>query len=284
METRRFGRTGHLSSVAIFGAVAFLKLNQEEADQAMVKVIEAGVNHIDVAPEYGLAEERVGAWMPRVRRQFFLGCKTLARTKAGAAAELHISLKKLRVEAFDLYQFHCVSTFEELDIVTGPDGALEAVIEAQKNGLTRFIGITSHGIEAPAILLEALRRFDFDSVLFPVNFVLFANPLYRQKAEEMIRVCQDRDVGTMAIKAVCKGPYGERGKIFNTWYEPFTDPEHIQQGVNFVLSQDITGLCTVGEVSLLPQVLQACQNYRRLDHVEQERLIATAPVYTPLWS
>jgi aryl-alcohol dehydrogenase-like predicted oxidoreductase len=284
METRRFGRTGHMSTVAIFGAVAFLKLTQEQADQAMQQVIQAGVNHIDVAPEYGLAEERVGAWMPRLRQQFFLGCKTLERSRTGAAAELRVSLKKLQVDAFDLYQVHCVSTFEDLDNVTGKDGALEAIIEARDAGLTRFVGITSHGIHAPAILLEALRRFDFDTVLFPVNFVLFANPAYREEAQELLQVCQERDIGVMAIKAACKGPYKEGEKKFNTWYEPFTDFEHIQRGVNFALSQNVTGACSVGEVSLLPFFLKACQDYRRLSPAELEALLATAPAYTPLWS
>jgi len=281
METRRFGRSGHLSTVAIFGGVSLLKLTQKEADEAMQKVIDAGINHIDVAPEYGLAQERLGPWMPRMRDRFFLGCKTMERTSQGAADELEDSLRKLRVDWFDLYQLHAVATFDELDRATAPGGALETIVDARQKGLTRYIGITTHGVKAPEILLEALRRFDFDSVLFPVNFIQYRDAHYRQKAQEVIQLCKARDVGIMAIKAVCKGPYDEKGKQFNTMYLPFTDMEHIQQGVNFSLSQDVSGLCSVGEVSLLPLFIQACQNYRLLTMQEQEDMIAAADVYTP---
>lgn len=166
MERRRFGRTGHASSVAILGAAAFGKITQAEADSAIENAIALGVNHIDVAPSYGDAEARLAPWMPRLRKRMFIGCKTLERTREGALAELHRSLARLRVRAFDLYQIHAVTSMEELDKVTAPGGALEAMIEAREQGLTRYIGITGHGINAPLVFLEALKRFDFDSVLF----------------------------------------------------------------------------------------------------------------------
>jgi aryl-alcohol dehydrogenase-like predicted oxidoreductase len=284
METRRFGRTGHRSTVAIFGAACLGKVTQAEADATMEKVIAAGVNHIDVAPSYGEAEVRLGPWMARERKRFFLGCKTTERTKAGAAAELRRSLDRLRVDSFDLFQLHAVRTMEELDQVTAPGGALEAVLEARAEGLTRFIGITGHGVDAPAVYLEALRRFDFDSVLFPLNFVQYANPAYRRNAEELIRQCRARDVGAMVIKAICRRPWGDRPQAYNTWYEPFTDAEHVQQAVNFCLSQDVTGLCTVGDVAVLPLVLEACAKFKRMSAEQQEAVIATAGQYEPLFA
>ena len=284
METRRFGRSGHMSTVAVFGAAALSQVTQAEADAAMEQVIVAGVNHIDVAPSYGIAEERLGPWMPRERDRFFLGCKTMERTKAGAAAEMRRSLERLQVESFDLYQIHAITSFEELDAVTRPAGALEAILEARQAGLTRYIGITGHGVNAPAIFLEALRRFDFDSVLFPINFVQYANPVFRQNAEELLRQCDARDVGTMIIKSITSGPWGERTKAYNTWYLPFDDLEHIQQAVNFVLSRPVTGLCTAGDIRLLPLVLQACENYTPMAVAEQEALIASASEYEPLFS
>ena len=169
METRRFGRTEHLSTVAIFGAAAFWEISQPEADRVMELVIASGVNHIDVAPSYGQAEQRIGPWMGRERSRFFLGCKTMERTRAGAWTELHQSLELLQSEAFDLYQLHAITSFEELDAVTAPGGALEALVEAKQAGLIRHIGITGHGVNAPAIYLEALRRFDFDSGHFPAQ-------------------------------------------------------------------------------------------------------------------
>jgi len=284
METRRFGRTGHESTVAIFGAAAFSQVDQGEADAVMGQVIAAGVNHVDVAPSYGIAEERVGPWMARERDRFFVGCKTMERSKAGAALELRQSLERLQIDHFDLYQFHAITSLEELDDVTRPGGALEAVIEARRAGLTRYIGITGHGVDSPAILIEALRRFDFDSVLFPLNFVQYANPTYRRNSEELLRQCRARDVGTMIIKSVTKGPWGEQAKTHNTWYQPFTDAEHIQRAVNFVLSQDVTGLCTVGDTRLLPLVLRACANYTAMSESDQEALIATGEAYEPLFT
>src|SRR5574341_1206067 len=273
METRRFGRTGHMSTVAIFGGAAFSQVSQEEADKAMELIIEAGVNHIDIARSYGEAELRVGPWMPHERGRFFLGSKTTQRTKEDAWKELQESLKRLQIEALDLYQIHAITSMEELDAVTMKGGALEAFLEARQNGLTRFIGITGHGVNAPKIYLEALRRFDFDSVLFPLNFVQMANPEYRGYAEELIATCKAKDVGTMIIKSVTKGPWGTREHTATTWYEPFHDSEKIQQAVNFALSYDVTGICTAGDTHLLPLVLKACENFTRLSDSEKEEMI-----------
>ena len=277
METRRFGRTGHMSTVAIFGGFSLAKVDQPTADEAMVRVIAAGVNHIDVAPSYGVAEERLAPWMARERDRFFLGCKTMERTRAGAAAELRQSLKRLGVDHFDLYQIHGVTTFEELDAVTQPGGAMEALVEAREAGLVRFLGITGHGILTPAIFLEALRRFDFDSVLFPINFIQFTHQDYRRDAEALLRECRARDMGTMIIKSIAIGPWGE---VYHTYYTvgyaPWDTPEQVQQAVNYVLSHDVTGLCTVGDTRLLPLVLKACENFTPLTLETQEALVAYA--------
>ena len=284
METRRFGRTEHMSTVAIFGAAALWEVDQAEADAVMEQVIAAGVNHIDVAPSYGIAEERVGPWLARERDRFFVGCKTMERTKAGAGLELRQSLERLQIDHFDLYQLHAITSIEELDEATRPGSALEAVIEAREAGLTRYIGITGHGVDSPAIFIEALRRFDFDSVLFPLNFVQYADPTFRQNSEELLRQCRAKDVGAMIIKSITRGPWGEQTQTHNTWYQPFTDAEYIQQAVNFVLSQDITALCTVGDTRLLPLVLRACDAYVALSESEQKALIATAGAYEPLFA
>ena len=284
METRRFGRTGHMSTVAIFGAAAFSKISQEDADKVMEMIIEAGVNHIDVAPSYGEAEVRIGPWIPRERNRFFLGCKTMERTKEGAWNEMQGSLKRLQTETFDLYQCHAITTMEELDSVTMKGGALEAFVEARREGLTKYIGITGHGADAPKIYLEALRRFDFDSVLFPLNFVQMRNPEYRKYAEELIATCKTKDVGTMVIKAVTKGPWGEKAHTATTWYEPFDQMDEIEPAVNFALSYDVTGLCTAGDTRVLPMFLNACENFSRLNNVELEEMIKSGKQYEPLFS
>jgi len=137
-----------MSTVAIFGGAAFMEISQDDADKVIEQVIQAGINHIDIAPSYGQAEERVGPWMPRERDRFFLGCKTMERTKEGAWNEMQRSIKRLQTESFDLYQCHAITTMAELDAVTMKGGALEAFVEAREKGLTKFIGITGHGVDA----------------------------------------------------------------------------------------------------------------------------------------
>jgi aryl-alcohol dehydrogenase-like predicted oxidoreductase len=284
METRKLGRTGHMSTIAIFGGAAFWEISQTDADKVMEQVIEAGVNHIDIAPSYGQAEERVGPWMPRERDRFFLGCKTMERTKQGAWDEMQRSLKRLQTETFDLYQCHAVTTMEELDAITMKGGALEAFVEGRQRGLFKYIGITGHGVNAPQIYLEALRRFDFDSVMFPLNFVQMGNPEFRKYAEELIAECKAKDVGTMLIKTVTKAAWGERQHTATTWYEPFDKLDEIQRAVNFALSYEVTGLCTAGDTRVLPMVLKACENFVKLNDVEKEKMIGSANQYEPLFT
>jgi len=273
-----------MSSIAIFGAAALGKSTQAQTDEAMERIISAGVNHIDVAPSYGDAEERLRPWLSKERSRFFLGCKTAERTAAGAEAELHRSLNRLGVNSFDLYQIHGITTIEELDQATAPDGALQAIKKAREKGLARFIGITGHGANAPSLFIEALQRFDFDSVLFPLNQIQFRNSIYRRNAENLIRQCRERDVGTMIIKSIAKGPWADQPQDYDTWYEPFTDRSEIQRQINFVLSQEVTGICTAGDTRLLPLVLDACEHYKRMTPTEQEELIEQAARHIPLFA
>ena len=284
MEKRRFGRTGHMSTVAIFGAAAFWEIEQKDADKVMEMVIEAGVNHIDVAPSYGQAEQRIGPWMPRERERFFLGCKTMERTRDGAWNEMQGSLERLQTDHFDLYQLHAITTMEELDACTMKGGALEAAIEAREKGIARHIGITGHGIDSPAIFLEALERFDFDTILFPLNFVQMSIPEFRKNAEKLIQVCKAKDVGTMVIKTITKGPWGEKEQTATTWYEPFDEQEQIQEAVNFALSYEVTGLCTAGDVRILPMVLEACEKFTPLDTAQMNEMIESGSQYEPLFT
>jgi aryl-alcohol dehydrogenase-like predicted oxidoreductase len=270
--------------VAIFGAAAFWDVEQAQADEMMHLLIEHGVNHIDVAPSYGKAEERLGPWLQHERDRFFIGCKTMERSRAGAESELAQSLKRLRIDAFDLYQIHEITNMAELDQVTRPGGALEAVQQARTAGMTRYIGITGHGVDSPEIFCEALRRFDFDSVLFPLNYVQFANPVYRQHAETLLGMCQARDVGVMAIKSVTRGPWGQLPHNYTTWYQPFDTLEKIQQAVNFTLSQPVTGICTAGDAQILPLVLRACEDFTPLKPDVQEALIQAGKNLEPLFA
>ena len=273
MEKRELGRTGHFSSVAIFGGAAFWDITQSMANQVLEQVLAAGVNHIDVAPSYGVAEERVGPWLKRERQRFFLGCKTMERSAEGAWNEMQASLKRLQVEQFDLYQIHAITTQDELDAAMSNGGAIETLAKAREEGITRYLGITGHGMQSPALFLQAIQRFDFDTVMFPLNYGLFAQDEYHMGALELLKECKARRIGTMIIKSVTRGPWNERPKTHTTWYEPFHTLQSIQESVNFVLSQDVTGLCMAGDITVIPMVLQACEHFTPLSEEEQNVLI-----------
>ncbi len=273
MEKRRFGRTNHMSTLAVFGAASLGRLDQPLADQVIQQMINAGVNHIDVAPTYGEAELRLGPWMPRIRKKFFLGCKTMERTKEGLITECHESLGRLRVDHFDLYQLHAITTMAELDQCTQTGGALEGAIEMRDEGLTAFIGVTGHGMQAPQIFIEALSRFDFDSVLFPIYPALFADDEYRAGALALLDLCEEKDVGVMTIKAIAKEPWGDREHTRHTWYKPFEEKETIQRHINFALSHKLTHICTAGDYRLLSDVYEACENFEPMSEEARQALI-----------
>jgi aryl-alcohol dehydrogenase-like predicted oxidoreductase len=279
MDQRRLGRTGHMSSVVTFGAAGIGRVQQDVADRAIAGALALGVNHIDVAPSYGDAELRLKPWIPTIRKDVFLGCKTRERTREAAKAELHRSLERLGTDRIDLYQLHSVGKLGDLDACTSRGGALEAMVEAREEGLVRWLGITGHTHDAPRTHLEALRRFDFDTVMFPLNFVLWAIPEYRQSAETLLTACADRDVGVHIIKTVAKDPWGGRAKTHMTWYEPFTEEAIIERAVAFVLSRPVTTLCSAGDVTVLPKVLAAAERFRPLNPAEEEELAATAAQY-----
>jgi len=279
MERRRLGRTGQMSTVVAFGSAGIGRVDQDVADRAVQTALDYGVNHVDVAPSYGEAELRLKPWMPRIREGIFLGCKTKQRSRDAAKAELHRSLERLGTDRFELYQLHAVCKPHELDECTAKGGALEALLEAREEGLVRWLGITGHSHDAPRTHLEALRRFDFDTVMFPLNFVLWAMPEYRRDVLALLEICRKKDVGVHIIKTVAKDPWGDRQKTHNTWYEPFTDQAIIDQAVAFVLSQPVTTLCSVGDVTVLPKFLAAAERFRPLDAIAQDALVATADRY-----
>ena len=273
MQTRELGKTGHFSSVAIFGGAAFWDITQSVADTVMQQVIAAGVNHIDVAPQYGVAEKRLGPWLKRERQRFFLGCKTMQRTAAADWDEMQASLKRLQVKQFDLYQIHAITTQDELDEAMQQGGVIETLLKARSEGITRFVGITGHGMHTPKLFLQAIQRFDFDTVMFPLNYGLMGQEEYRQDALTLLETCQQRNIGCMIIKSIAQAPWNDRPKTHTTWYEPYHTSASIQEAVNFVLSYNVTGLCMAGDITVMPMVLQACEQFRPLSSVERDAFI-----------
>ena len=210
MEKRMLGRTGHESTIVTFGTAGVGRMTQDVADRAIELIIEHGVNHIDIAPSYGEAMERLNPWMPKIRDKVFLGAKTGKRTKDEAWADIKSCMNRLGVDSFDLFQLHAVKTMDELDAVTAPGGALEALVEMREQGLTKWIGITGHGPEVPRVHLEALRRFDFDTIMFPVSASIFRNPDYAKDAQELMAAAQSQNVGIQGIKMIARGGWGDR--------------------------------------------------------------------------
>ncbi len=281
MEKRTLGRTGHQSTVVTFGAFNVAHAPQDVADQAIELYLRRGGNHIDIAPSYGEAMERMKPWMPRIRSRVFLGAKTGKRTKDEAWEDIRSCMKRLGVDAFDLFQLHAVATMDELDAVTGPGGALEALVEMRQQKLTRWIGITGHGPQAPAVHFEALRRFDFDTVMFPLNASLYRNAEYRKDAEQLVSEARSRNVGIQTIKMLARAGWGDRQKDLHTWYLPFTEQRDIDQALRWLLSQPIHTAPTSGDVTLLPKILDAAERFTPMRRPEQEEWVRSLHAEAP---
>jgi aryl-alcohol dehydrogenase-like predicted oxidoreductase len=273
VERRRLGRTGHESSVAILGGAACWAATVDEAGVWLRSALERGVNHLDIAPQYGAAESVVGPHLAQFRSRMFVAGKTLRANPDGVRDQFDTTRGLLNAEVLDLYQAHAVTSLEELD---RRSAALERILQFRESGQTRFAGITGHDLEVPRVFLEALRRFDLDTVMFPVYPALWARPEYREPAEELLAVCAERDIGVMAIKAVAHRPWSDgrplseavsgddstRERWASSWYEPARSEADVDRGVHFALSTPgVHGFCTPGDIGLLPRVLDAADCY-----------------------
>jgi aryl-alcohol dehydrogenase-like predicted oxidoreductase len=256
-----FGRTGHQSTRIIFGGAALWVATQDEANRILDLILEYGINHIDTAPSYGDSELRIGPWMDHHRRDFFLATKTLERTYQGAHDEIHRSLERLHTDQIDLLQLHYLVKPEEWEVAMGPGGALEAAMEAREQGLIRFIGVTGHDVAIASMHLRSLERFDFDSVLLPYSYILMQNPQYAADFETLMAVCQTRNVAVQTIKGITRGPWGDKPKTRQTWYEPLEDQTAIDHAVHWILSRPGIFLNTVGDMAVLPKVLDAAGRF-----------------------
>ena len=263
IEKIPFGKTGHLSSRTIFGSVSLGRVSQSEADRVLDLLGEFGVNHIDTAPKYGEAELRLGPWMKKYRDQFFLATKTNERTYQDAKDQFQRSLDRLQVDHVDLLQFHNLTDVVEREIIMGPGGALEFLIEAREEGLTRFIGITGHGLDTPRFHRQTLERFAFDSVLLPCNYLLMQEPNYANEFERLISYCHERQIAVQTIKSIARGYWGDKNWSHSTWYEPLSDEAAITKSVHWVFGIPGIFLNTVGDIHVLPKVLDAASRLER---------------------
>lgn len=283
MEHRRLGRLGRKNSVLTFGGAALSETSEEDSDRAIQRALDAGVDHFDTAADYGDSELEYGRWMGEIRDRIFLSTKTGLREKDAARRQIEASLERLRVDDVDLLQLHAVGDLEDLDRATGPGGALEAAIEAKEEGLVGAIGITGHGDGAPATHLEALRRYPFDTVLTPWNFILSTDEGYRADYEALVDEVKRQDAGLLIIKTISRRNWPEcdptGDQRYATWYEPFDRQEHINAAVSWVLSHDeVTGIAMAGDVNLVPMILES--ETTRMSREEAEDVLSRTPDYS----
>lgn len=261
IATHAFGRTGHASTRTIFGAAALSSATPDEAEEVLALVLRYGINHIDVAASYGDAELRIAPWFKEHRERFFLATKTGERTRDAAKAEIHRSLERLGVEQIDLIQLHNLSDPIQWDKALSPGGAIEACIEARDEGLVRFIGVTGHGTQIAAMHLRSLERFPFDAILLPYSYIMMQDAHYAEAFERVVAVARERNVAVQTIKAVARRPWWGRPRTTNTWYQPLDEQADIDASVHWVFARPDVFLNTVGDIHVLPKVLDAASRF-----------------------
>lgn len=276
MQTRRLGRLGHDSSVLIYGAASLGEADQDTADASIQEALDAGINHFDVAADYGLAEVRLGPWMPRIRKDIFLATKTGRRSEAEAWSEINRSLERLQTDHVDLIQLHAVCDLNALDQLTAAGGGLKAAARAREEGLAGAIGITGHTHAAPSVHLEALRRFDFDSVLTPVNYRLTRDARYADDLTALLEAASATDAAVMAIKAIARRNWHDsEPKSYSTWYLPFDEQRYISAAVSWLLGSypQVSGIATAGETRLLRRMIIAEASSDELAPADAARIL-----------
>ncbi|OGD31003.1 MAG: oxidoreductase [Candidatus Aminicenantes bacterium RBG_19FT_COMBO_58_17] len=281
MSRRPLGQTGEKLSIIGLGGVVLADEPQETADELVREAIDHGINYFDVAPSYGNAEDRMGPALAPFRKDVFLACKTMKRDKQGATDELHQSLQKLRTDHFDLYQLHALSQTSEVEQALSPSGAMEIFVQAKKEGKIRFLGFSAHSAEAA---LLAMKQFDFDTVLFPINFVCF---LKGDFGPQVVALAKEKKMGILALKALARQPWPDetqRKDWPKCWYQPILDPEEAAFSFRFTLSQPITAAVPPGDKRLFRKALELAHRFEPLGSEDEERLRELAAKLNPLFT
>jgi len=279
MEKRAYGATGESLSIIGFGGIVVKDAEPDEASLLVNEAVERGINYFDVAPRYGNAQEKLGPALEPHRNDVFLACKTRERDGANAERELHDSLSKLRTDHFDLYQMHAITTMEDVDMVLAPQGALETFVKAREQGLVRYLGFSAHSVEAATRLLNA---FQFDSVLFPVNWV---NYFEGDFGPQLIELARNKGAARLALKAAAQAKLseGEERSYEKCWYHPIVDPDLAALAVRFTLSQPITAAVPPGDPGLWRMVADIGENFTPITDEEIKILKTEARSNMPIF-
>jgi predicted aldo/keto reductase-like oxidoreductase len=279
MEKRILGKTKEALSIIGFGGIVVAKEEQRSANNYVAEAIDSGVNYFDVAPTYFDAEDKLGLALENKRNGIFLACKTEDRSKTGAESLLHMSLKKLKTDYFDLYQLHAMYTMEDVERVFMPDGAMETFLKAKEKGLIRYIGFSAHSEE---VAIALMNRYPFDSMLFPVNWTNIFNSGFGVKALEK---AEETGIGRLAIKAMARTSLteGSNKKYNKSWYEPIDDEELARLALRYTLSKPITAAIPPGEAELFRWALETAKNFKPITTEEEELLKSMSKGVKPLF-
>ncbi len=276
------GKTGEQLSIIGLGGMLLMNVKQSRANDLVAEAFDRGINYFDVAPFYGDAQQRLGPALEPYRKRSFLACKTDERTKSGSQEELEESLRLLRTDHFDLYQFHYLTTLDDVETVFGPDGAMETFQAAKQAGKVRFLGFSAHSVEAA---LAAMDRYEFDTILFPINFVLFSQASFGPQVLERAR---RKGVGILALKAMAKTTWPKAMKESQRpnpkcWYQPAALPEEAALGLRWTLSKPITAAVPPGDEKYFRLATDVAQSFAPIRPEEEKTLMARAVGVEPIF-
>ena len=278
---RRLGKTGADLSIIALGGMVVMDTEQAFANSIVAEAFDRGINYFDVAPQYGNAQQILGPALEPYRKRSFLACKTLMRDKDGAAEQLEDSLHKLRTDHVDLYQFHAVTTKEDVEKIFGPSGAMETFQAARQAGKVRFIGFSAHSVENALAMLD---HYDFDTILFPINFVLFSQANF---GPQVLARAHEKSMGILALKSMAKTTWPAAQKKDHPnpkcWYQPAALPDEASLGLRWTLSQPITAAVPPGDEKYFRLAMDIAQKFERLKPEEEKNLLTRAQGVEPIF-
>jgi aryl-alcohol dehydrogenase-like predicted oxidoreductase len=278
---RTLGKTGEKLSILGFGGIVVMNEEPGAAANIVAEAVDRGINYFDVAPSYGNAQERLGLALAPYRHKSFLACKTDGRMKEDSRADLEQSLKLLKTDHLDLYQFHALTKMADLDKVLGPGGAIETMEAAKQEGKIRFIGFSVHSVETA---LAAMDRYNFDTILFPVNWVLFSQANF---GPQILKRAQEKRMGILALKGMAKTVWpADQHKNHpqpKCWYQPAGFPDEASLGLRWTLGHPITAAIPPGDERYFRLAMDVAQNYKPLEAVEEKALLGGGRVLEPIF-
>ena len=278
---RQLGKTGEKLSIIALGGIVVTDTEPKFAANIVAEAFDRGINYFDVAPSYGNAQERLGPALEPYRKKSFLACKTLERSKEGAAKELEESLRLLRTDHVDLYQFHAVTKKDDVEKIFGPNGAMETFQAARQAGKIRFMGFSAHSVENALAMLD---HYNFDTILFPINFVLFSQANF---GPQVLARAREKGMGILALKGMAKGAWSEATKkdhpFPKCWYEPAALPEQATMGLRWTLSQPITAAVPPGDEKYFRLAMDVAQKFQPISAGEEKTLMASATGVEPIF-